>query len=69
MKLLPGLTYRSSEMEIIHACVTQVTQDMPVPYKENKLVFCFSFCPVQEELLLSAIAIPEIKFSRGPYGS
>lgn len=23
MKLLPGLTYRSSEMEIIHACVTQ----------------------------------------------
>lgn len=43
MKLLTGLTYRSSEMEIIHACVTQVTQDTSMPYKENRAYFLFQF--------------------------
>lgn len=65
--LLTGLTQRSSEMEIIHAGVAQVTQAKSIPCKENRLVFCFSFCPVPEEQLSSAIAIPETKFPKGPY--
>lgn len=69
MKLLTGLMYRSSEMEIIHACVTQVTQDMSLPYKENRLIFCFGLCPVQEELLSSATTIPETKFPKGLHSS
>lgn len=37
MKLLPGLTYRSSEMEIIHVCVTQVTQEISVHTEKTGL--------------------------------
>lgn len=38
MRLPIGLTCRSNEMEIIHACVTQIT-----PYKENGNIFHFNF--------------------------
>lgn len=54
-------------MEIIHVGVTQITQDVTVPYKENGVIFCFSFNPALEELLWSGTAVLEGKFPIGPY--